>query len=1089
MPRRRFAALAVLLLAVSALFAPVRSSAQTGPVLAHQPNNWYVGPPGINGYSLAGGIMTMNWNRDSVSEHHPLPPGVTATDEIHLTPSRKFLYTRVGPRGTCGASVVRFYSIPTADNAPMIALADSICLPANIAYTAFFDTAVATYDQHVACIVMVNNTGQTQALVVDLNTGLYSFSTPVPGSLLELHFAPAGVAAWLKFNSQPNTKASFGWMSLCPDSLGFVDMPVELQNLALSGAGFTSISATVLANGSRFDGVTFYPNPATERQRESLSGCMTLPVTGSCCLLDGSCRSGTTQYSCGLLSGSWQGAGTTCATTHCPPPPAPDLHVVLTGQTGAQALGTIAYALSYSNTGNAAAASVTIRDAIPTFTSFVRASNGGGLGGPDAVWSLGTVAAGAAGVCSLYVTAPCNHPTISSGACSITASNSPLVPGTGSVSTTVTGFPTTTLTVTHAFEPLSAMPLSTGDKVRYTLTLTNTLNQARTGLTMGINAGNYATIDTVLNAGGGTATPSGNLLSWTGTIAPLATATIVFQTRVTECRPPGPGFSVLTNSAGVSVFNPCGNLVGFWLTRDTVQLAPPPVAVSVSAPTIGGVQDFGTSHTLGVRTGGPATFRFDITNTAAATSPAVNAHLALGSGLIPAGNPPFSGTPPAGATWNNATKTIDFSGTVAAHDTVRIAFAASVDTTGSLTGSLIGSGDVGACFGALAYTLTIVGMHSETGDPHLLGLSRYEGLWTLRPGIDTNKQRIVGFGSDTQTGLARTRTGELWVTGSPTWRANPATGLFEVMNAAFATAIDMDFPGDVAFDPGDSTLVFAGYKSSRGLRVARWNPRTRVAATLYSETNAAHGLAYHVKIDAARRVVVTSGADLLWIDPAVPGVAHVFHDTGYKDLPALAVDSDGNYTIVEGRIPSGPGRLASVDRTTGVFTVLHGGDTLQTFGSTITNLVVSADNSLYGSFDYGSVFRLARPSWAFTQYAQFGYNDDLEWVGPPPANVGVPPAIATDAHGLGFAPPAPNPTSGGVTLAFSLPAEGALRLAVYDLGGRRVREIANERVPAGVHTRTWDGRDASGRRAGPGLYFVRLETAAGTRTQRLVIAR
>jgi hypothetical protein len=35
----------------------------------------------------------------------------------------------------------------------------------------------------------------------------------------------------------------------------------------------------------------------------------------------------------------------------------------------------------------------------------------------------------------------------------------------------------------------------------------------------------------------------------------------------------------------------------------------------------------------------------------------------------------------------------------------------------------------------------------------------------------------------------------------------------------------------------------------------------------------------------------------------------------------------------------------------------------------------------------------------------------------------------------------------------------------------------------------WDGRDSTGRRAAPGVYFVRLEAAELTATKRVVIVR
>lgn len=83
-------------------------------------------------------------------------------------------------------------------------------------------------------------------------------------------------------------------------------------------------------------------------------------------------------------------------------------------------------------------------------------------------------------------------------------------------------------------------------------------------------------------------------------------------------------------------------------------------------------------------------------------------------------------------------------------------------------------------------------------------------------------------------------------------------------------------------------------------------------------------------------------------------------------------------------------------------------------------------------------------------------------------------------------PALPSPFRGSTTLRFSLPASSSARLAVYGVSGALVRELARGTFPAGTHAEPWDGLDANGRAAGPGLYFVLLDTPAGRVTQRVV---
>lgn len=75
-------------------------------------------------------------------------------------------------------------------------------------------------------------------------------------------------------------------------------------------------------------------------------------------------------------------------------------------------------------------------------------------------------------------------------------------------------------------------------------------------------------------------------------------------------------------------------------------------------------------------------------------------------------------------------------------------------------------------------------------------------------------------------------------------------------------------------------------------------------------------------------------------------------------------------------------------------------------------------------------------------------------------------------------------------LVIGLPAAGRIRLAVFDVAGRRRAELLDEERPAGVSEVTWGGRDESGRRLPSGLYFARLLAASGeARVARILLLR
>lgn len=1077
-----------LLVVVAGLLTPMLARAQAGPVLPHTPNNWFLGPGGTVGFSIANGIVTLDADGNGVSEHHPLPPGVIATDQIKLSPSRTVLYSAVGSRGNCGGPVVRFFSIPLADNAPMTALADSICLPSSIAWIEFFDVP-ATFSQRIACIATTTSFGQFQVLCVDLVTGAHAFTPPIDDSVLELHFAPSGIAAWLKSGPTPGSTADFRWIELCPASLGTLHSDPFLQDLPLSGPGFVSITAEVQASGAGFDGVTFYPNPTTERSRVALPGCAPPPSLGACCLAAGGCLN-TTGADCSTLGGTWQGAGTTCLTAGCPPPPAPILYATLTGPPTVYAASEYAYVIEAGNSGNAPASSVILRCPVPTGASFVRASGSGFQNGGNAQWSLGTLAPSASTRCTLTVRSLCSVSSIVASGVTIQRTPGGTVNGTGTVTTSVVAHSTTPLPLTIASAPLSALPLGTGDRVRHTIAFTNTLGVPRTGLWLTLRAGSFSTMDSIVASSAGTTQLSGDYLYWQGDVGAAQTVQLVFDTRLGECRAATAVGEVLHAGQLVTLRNPCNAQVGSATPPDTFALASPAVRLAITAPSLGPVRRNSGGGMLAARTADVTEFSLWVVNTESQPTGVIDVLLPIGSGFVPSGVPVYEGPGSFPAGWDSVARQVSWQGTVAAHDSIRIRFHARVDSIGAMFGSLAASGSSEPCFGNLAYTLTVLGMRPEPAGPHLLGLSRYEGVWAYRPGVSTGKERVLGYGASTQNGFARTPSQDLWIAAPSCLHVNLATGAFELFDATFNAQLGMDFPNDVAFDPGDSTLVFGGYTAGQGLRITRYDPRTRTATPLYVEPSFVHGAVDHVKIDAQRRIYVASGRDVLWFDPAAPSVAHTFSDPGYGALPALTLDLDQSPLVLESQVsPTRPGKLASIDRVSGAFTTLTGASALQSYGSTLTNLAVAPDSTIYTSFFYGGILRLTRPSWTLTSFGGLGYNDDLEWIEEAPVVADAGPDAAGARRAVALSAPAPNPAGGEVGVTFTLPEPGEAMLEVFDLVGRRVRRIASGQFAAGEHAVRWDGRDGSGRPAGPGLYFLRLETGGGTLARRLVRTR
>ncbi|MDO9693147.1 MAG: FlgD immunoglobulin-like domain containing protein [Candidatus Latescibacteria bacterium] len=105
--------------------------------------------------------------------------------------------------------------------------------------------------------------------------------------------------------------------------------------------------------------------------------------------------------------------------------------------------------------------------------------------------------------------------------------------------------------------------------------------------------------------------------------------------------------------------------------------------------------------------------------------------------------------------------------------------------------------------------------------------------------------------------------------------------------------------------------------------------------------------------------------------------------------------------------------------------------------------------------------------------------------------------LASDATAVGELPlnpgldlrVRPNPFNPQTSIAFTLPAEGPARVAVYDLQGRLVRTLHEGDLAAGPHALAWDGRNDGGRAAASGVYLVRAAGGGFVNITKAVLAR
>ena len=80
----------------------------------------------------------------------------------------------------------------------------------------------------------------------------------------------------------------------------------------------------------------------------------------------------------------------------------------------------------------------------------------------------------------------------------------------------------------------------------------------------------------------------------------------------------------------------------------------------------------------------------------------------------------------------------------------------------------------------------------------------------------------------------------------------------------------------------------------------------------------------------------------------------------------------------------------------------------------------------------------------------------------------------------------PNPSTGNVRIRLAIPRESQVRVAVFDLQGRRVATLLDRRLPAGPHDLAWSSSTEVARRT-RGIYFVRVEMDGAAIQRRVAI--
>lgn len=236
---------------------------------------------------------------------------------------------------------------------------------------------------------------------------------------------------------------------------------------------------------------------------------------------------------------------------------------------------------------------------------------------------------------------------------------------------------------------------------------------------------------------------------------------------------------------------------------------------------------------------------------------------------------------------------------------------------------------------------------------------------------------------------------------------------------------------------------------------------------------------------------------------AAAGLADV--DWG-SSLIAFDADRDGDLDLVQTCVEGGPVRL--LDNGGGpashhwlVVQPRMSGSNHRAIGAVVR--VVAGGVSRMRLITAGTSFLGQEPAEAFFGLGSTGVVDQVvvEWPDGSTTvrtSVGVDQVVEIQAGATSAAGPAaslrllgvaPNPANPAVTVRFRTGRMGATAVHLYDAAGRRARSLDLGVRGPGDHAVVWDGHDDRGRPVASGSYLVRVVTAEGAVTGRVVLVR
>ncbi len=83
----------------------------------------------------------------------------------------------------------------------------------------------------------------------------------------------------------------------------------------------------------------------------------------------------------------------------------------------------------------------------------------------------------------------------------------------------------------------------------------------------------------------------------------------------------------------------------------------------------------------------------------------------------------------------------------------------------------------------------------------------------------------------------------------------------------------------------------------------------------------------------------------------------------------------------------------------------------------------------------------------------------------------------------------PNPFNPSTSIRFEIPSRNRVMLDVFDILGRKVKNLVNKDLPAGKYLATWDGRNEGGMAVASGVYFYTIKYGGISEARKMLLLK